>query len=264
MIPHTKTARENDMNRIYIGHGAFEGPEQSFLDFQEAMARLAGITTDPDQDYTDRKYTDRKMMGNWRSEGPGDIIEILTCHHYSDGWFNPQYALPLAWRVRQAAGLPEAGAIDASLDWCPGDFTLMAKRFAQGMEVCAESRREAHVHDFYPASQPQIVEDEVLLAIRPQLCTTPYPAEHGDEVKEALMRESDRIMEWGRPAHEAMWGRDGRIMPSLQAAIQKALRETPDSGCPHLHWQTAPAVQQVLLGLPREEILNYRKLFKEN
>ena len=259
MIPHPKTARENDMNRIYIGHGAFEGPEQSFIDFQEAMARLAGITTDPDRD-----YTDRKMMGNWRSEGPGDIIEILTCHHYSDGWFNPQYALPLAWRVRQAAGLPEAGAIDASLDWCPGDFTLMAKRFAQGLEVCAESRRESHVHVFYPASQPQLVETEVLLAIRPQLGTTPYPAEHGDDVQEALAREFDQITEWGRPAHEAMWGRDGRILPSLQAAIQKALRETPDSGCPHLHWQTAPAVQQVLLGLPREEILNYRKLFKEN
>ena len=120
MIPHTKTARENDMNRIYIGHGAFEGPEQSFLDFQEAMARLAGITTDPDQDYTDRKYTDRKMMGNWRSEGPGDIIEILTCHHYSDGWFNPQYALPLAWRVDRPRDSPRPEPSTPASTGAPG------------------------------------------------------------------------------------------------------------------------------------------------
>ena len=243
---------------IYIGQGTFEGPAECFYGLGNAMGRLAGLPPNGSLE-----YTEHEEFGDWGFIAPQhDIIEILTCHFGGEGWFDQNYAMPLAWRIMQLRELPEARKVDHRMGWCPGDFRRIAKRFAYGMTHSAQALMNAHIHNLDRESPDDVVLDQVLRAIGPKHRMTSYPrTEFIEGVEGAICDELERNYRAEEQARDAMRERGGIIMPSLKPIIQRALEEHEPQGCKHARWRIGPAVRRTLLELPRDEAQNYRRLF---
>ena len=246
---------------IYIGQGAFEGPAECFYGFGTAMGRLAGLPQNGSLE-----YGEREEFGHWGFITPRhDIIETLTCHFGTEGWFDQNYAMPLAWRIMQLRDLPEARQVDHRMGWCPGDFRRIARRFAHGLAHSAQALMGAQIHSLDLESPDDVVLDQVLRAIGPKHGMPSYPRTGFlEDVEGAICDELERNHRAEEQARDAMRERGGVIMPSLRPIIRRELDEPEPEECGHARWRIGPAVRRTLLELPWEEAQNYRRLFNEN